>query len=225
MDFQGLTKAELGSLLFALELEYKIVENNGHKHILAHKIGMGKPLGLGSVGILITGGNIEEGAVRYRSFEPQSADEARAPQNLRAQVEDFRKKASQQKAFQLSQRLRDLLCLSQYKQGDIEYPGYQWFRANKIKPLGTWGEFEGMLGHAIQPDSITATGTPLSPGTILNGRIVKIHGDTMIVQTDDGTWYQRNKEAVQGVKADMIMVGLEVSLKGNAVFLRGKAPK
>lgn len=225
MDFQGLTDMELGSLLYALELEYEIVENNYHKHILAHKIGMGKPLGLGSIGIRITGGNIEKGAVRYRSFKPQAADEVKTPQDLRAQIEHFRKKASQKNAFQLSEALRDLLSISKYTQGDIQYPGYHWFRANNRKPLGTWGEFEGMLGQAVRPDSITATSVPLSPGTILNGRTVNIHGDTMIVQTDDGTRYQRNKEAVQGVKADKIMVDLEVSLKGNAVFLRGKAPK
>jgi hypothetical protein len=153
MDFHGLTEEELGALVYALELEYK----NGEKRIepiLAHKIGIGKPLGLGSISILITGGYIEKGAIRYRSLAPQAA------QDLRAQIENFRKKASQP-----SGHLQDLLSLSKYKQGDIKYPGL-WFidPANKKKPLGTWGEFEGTIAQVPEAESdapISVTETPL----------------------------------------------------------------
>ncbi len=156
MDFQGLTEEELGALVYALELEYKIVENNGERHIepiLAHKIGMGKPLGLGSVSILITGGNIEKGSVRYRSLEPQAA------QDLRAQIEDLRKKAPEP-----SGHLRDLLSLSKYKQGDIKYPGL-WFTnpANKKKPLGTRGEFEGTVAQVPETESDAPVSTAKAP--------------------------------------------------------------
>jgi hypothetical protein len=165
MDFQGLTEKELGALLYALELEYKIVENNGNKRepLLAHKIGMGKPLGLGSVEILITGGNIEKGATRYMSFGSQAADEVSAPQDLRAQIKNFRKKAFPQEIFQLSGHLHDLLSLSKCKQGNIKYPGYHWFQCNKKKNLGTLGEFEGTITQVPEPNSdapISATETP-----------------------------------------------------------------
>lgn len=213
MNFHGLTKEELAALLYTLELEYRIEEVDNKKRIiltLGHKIGMGKPLGLGSVGILIPGGTIQKGNERYRSFAPQSST------NLRAIINEFRKGAPRP-----SDHLRDLLSLNKYAQGVIEYPDKtKWFDKpeNKTKRLGEWGEYEGEQDESSQKDSLESTKSyPLDYGIILNGRIVKLGSDFLIIEAEDGVRYQRKRSAVQGIKAKQLVNGLKVTLKGAAV--------
>lgn len=225
MDFQGLTEKELGALLYALELEYKIVENNGGKTIkrlLAHKIGMGKPLGLGSVGIQITGGRIEKGAARYMSFESQAEDKVKEPQDLRAQIRDFREKASQQKAFKLSKKFHDLLSLSKCKQGDVKYPGYHWFQCNKGGKLGNSGEFEGTIAHVPEPNSdapVSGAEAPLEePPTNLKQDqqavwLKEIYNDRLVFVNTEGKQIQRPVNAFQG-KRKLLEVGKWYILEG-----------
>lgn len=230
MDFQGLTEKELGALLYALELEYKIVGKNGEKiikRLLAHKIGMGKPLGLGSVGIQITGGNIEKGAVHYMSFGSQAADKIKMPQDLRSQIEDFRDKAAQQKAFQLSDHLRDLLSLSKHKQGDIEYPEYHWFQCNNGKKLGNSGEFKGTVTQVPKLNSdvlVPNAEAPLEePPTNLKQDqqavwLKKIYKDRLVFADTEGKQIQRPTNAFQG-KRKLLEVGKWYISKGtNSVW-------
>ena len=234
MDFQGLTEKELGALLYALELEYNTVEKNGGKiikRLLAHKIGMGKSLGLGSIGIQITGGRIEKGAARYMSFGSQASDKVKARQDLRAQIEDFRGKAAQQKAFQLSDHLRDLLSLSKHKQGDIEYPGYHWFQCNTGKKLGNSGEFEETIIQVPKPNSdvpVSNAEAPLEePPTNLKQDqqavwLKKIYKDRLVFVNTEGKQIQRPINAFQG-KRKLLEVGKWYISKGtNSVWLLKK---
>lgn len=225
MDFQGLTEKELGALLYALELEYNTVEKNGEKIIkplLAHKIGMGKPLGLGSIRIQITGGNIEKGAACYMSFGSKAADKIKTPQVLRNQIKDFRKKASQ-----LSCHLRDLLSLSKHKQGDIEYPGYHWFQCNNGKKLGNSGEFKGTVTQVPKPNSdvpVSNAEAPLEePPTNLKQDqqavwLKKIYKDRLVFADTEGKQIQRPANAFQG-KRKLLEVGKWYISKGtNSVW-------
>lgn len=214
LDFYGLTEEELGALVYALELEYKIIEDNGEKRIepiLAHKIGMGKPLGLGSISILITGGNIEKGSVRYGSLEPQ------AVQDLRAKIEDFRKKAPQPSGY-----LRDLLSLSKYKQGNIEYPEYYWFSRNKERKLGTLGEFEGTVTQVSEPNSdapISAAEVPLEepPSDLPPDQkavwLKEIYEKRLVFMDTEGKKNERRINDFQA-KRDLLVAGEWYVLKG-----------
>ncbi len=221
MNFQGLTKEELAALLYVIELEYRIEEVDNKKRIvrtLGHKIGMGKPLGLGSVGILVTGGTIQKGNERYRSFAPQGSTD------LRAIINEFRKEAPRP-----SDHLRDLLSLTKYKHGVIEYPDKQrWFNVpgNETKRLGEWGEYEGKQDESSQKDSLESTiSHHLDYGIILHGRIVELNPNFLIIETEDGALHQRKRVAVQGIKTKKIVKDLEVTLKGSAVYPRSMIKK
>jgi hypothetical protein len=225
MDFHGLAEKELGALLYALELEYKIVENNGEKFIKrlsAHKIGMGKPLGLGSIGIQITGGRIEKGAVRYMSFGSHAADKVSVQQDLRTQIDDFRKRSFLQKAIKLSKEFCDILSLSKHKQGDIEYPGYQWFPHNRMKKLGTLGEFQGTITQVPEPNSdvpVSNAEAPLEePPTNLRQDqqavwLKEIYKDRLVFVDTEGKQIQRPVNAFQG-KRKLLEVGKWYISKG-----------
>lgn len=221
ITFQGLTQQEIATLLYALELEYKIEGDGNKKRIirtLGHKIGMGKSLGLGSVGILITGGRIWKGNERYRTFDSQPTS------NLRETINEFRNKA-----LQPSIHLRDLLSLTKYEHVVIEYPDKKgWFDLpeNKTKRLGEWGVYEGKQDGSSQKNSLESTNSPpLDYGIILNGSIVELGSDFLIIEAEDGVRYRRKRSVVQGIKAKQLVNGLEVTLTGAAVHPRNMAKK
>src|SRR5690606_29120848 len=64
IHFENLTELELGALLHALELSEGC----------CHRIGMGKPLGLGSVRISVRLKTVDR-AARYRAWQSTSAEE------------------------------------------------------------------------------------------------------------------------------------------------------
>lgn len=218
VSFQNLSRSELAYLLYAIELEYQVVEDHGKQRLkfsLGHKIGMGKPLGFGSVVVAISRGFITEGASSYLSLvRVRDLD-------LRARIERFREEVEQP-----SERFHEIFALSKYEQGTIKYPGYDWFQDldNKRKVLGTLGEFEGTAGLLSEQPSRSALITPLPPGIVVNGVVSEVFADKMIVEAENGLFYERRKN-VQGVKAHEIVRGLQITLKGNAVYPLGKAPK
>ena len=221
LHFHGLTEEQLAFLLYALELEYEVVEKNGNKirnPIWGHKIGMGKPLGLGSITLEITHGRIMRGNQIYQSLTLQPL------MDIQPRIDSCRQWVKNLPEFQsLFPHLNDLFCLTKHTQGAIGYPGHGWFTANNYEPLGDLGEFEGTLTRApcIPPSAAAPRreilDRPLDPGETLTGRIFEITGNTMIIEAADGNLYSRPK-AVTGVKVTNIVIGLEVTLKGNAVL-------
>ena len=136
VDFQNLTREQVAHLLYAIELEYAMEEKEGKKRFAfssGHKIGMGKPLGLGSLVVVISKGTITKGASRYLSFEQEKA------KDLREEIEAFRKEVTPP-----SPGFRDLFSFLKYRQGTIGYPENSWFDtpANRGRPLGDLGVFD-----------------------------------------------------------------------------------
>lgn len=134
ISFHNLTEIHLSALLYSLELDavFERMDNgtSRSRRSLAHKIGMAKPLGLGSLAITITDGDIWRGASRYRSWDPAPGADLRITISaLKAMVPDS------------PVSLRDLLGLRKHREGSIEYPGLPWFRANSSQSLTDSGVF------------------------------------------------------------------------------------
>jgi CRISPR-associated protein (TIGR03986 family) len=149
VDFHNLTDYELGLLLYALELESD----------LRHKLGMGKPLGLGSVKITIDKLLLINREERYRAI---LSDGIRNEQEYKYKFiqNGFKKvQAGEQtdnikvieQAFNNLPYIQDLKVILAFKDFyglEIKYPrarskrdgkpyGYEWFQQNKKKPLPT----------------------------------------------------------------------------------------
>jgi len=152
LHFTNLSLDELRLLLRCLELDGRpIVQgaDGGNYYAqppLAHKLGMGKPLGLGSVHLWIVGGRVEQGASRYQGWE-----NATVTQVTRGWVDHERDQAP----ALVDPHLRDLLCVAKSQQGKIVYPDYQWFKngPGTSQPLRDWGDYEGsaLAGGACGP--------------------------------------------------------------------------
>lgn len=151
LDFQGLTEDETAALLFAIELDARQELRQGKSvfvRTLAHKIGMGKSLGLGSVGLTVVSGNISHGADRYKGWDRQHAD-------LRAQITALKSKVPTP-----SVHLRDVLSLRKSEQGDLEYPGHTWFQEHGDKTLGEFGLFDS--GRPLVEQVSPSVGQPVA---------------------------------------------------------------
>jgi hypothetical protein len=110
--FENLTDEELGALLWALELPAGC----------AHKLGMGKPLGLGSARIKVTSLRLTDRLARYRALlsDGEWVDGARESKDLSAFKHCFEKYVLAQiascdrnnaKSLADTPRIRELLCL------------------------------------------------------------------------------------------------------------------
>ncbi len=220
LDFQGLTEDETTALLFAIELDTRLELRQGKPvsvRSLAHKIGMGKSLGLGSVGLTVVSGNIYQGADRYKEWGYQHAD-------LRAQISDLKSKAPAP-----SVHLRDVLSLRKSEQGDIEYPGHTWFQAHKSEVLGELGVFdsarpvaEPALPQVSQTEAarqpIAQATTPMGPPPIVKkdeqAAWLKERWDTeLVLVTQEGKEARRKQSDFQG-KAALLQVGHWYILSG-----------
>ncbi len=137
-EFSGLTQRELSFLLYAIELDLNMRTVDGQPRVslsMGHKIGMGKPLGLGSVYVMITGGTIDRGAQRYRAFD--RTDEI----DVREQINAVR----EAHPVKFPPGMIDLFALTRNAGEKICYPDYNWFRnrQNSQMPLtrnGVFGE-------------------------------------------------------------------------------------
>ncbi len=198
--FKGLTLNELSCLIYALELDFTN-EDGKSQRTMAHKIGMGKPLGLGSISIDIIDGVIEEGTARYKSLSQNSSSDS-----LRTTINGLKKAVAQAHT-----RLGDLLSLDKYKQGTISYPDLKWFKINKNKKLGEMGEYEGTITKPWFPE---ATEAAIDSNKKINGAIKAIKDDLVIIEAENGTLYKRAKKVAQGVKKGEFQVGLKVVLSG-----------
>jgi len=174
--FTNLTPGELGLLLWGLELDDKEVTINEKgqpeipEDLLAHKIGMGKPLGLGSVKIRVTQmAFFSDPAARYQNF---SWDNTQA--SVLTPIEEINLKEKKQKikakwakdAFQGKDELKLLLKFKAFAGKTVRYPSYSWFdKCDKVLLPPPGGELEDPCtgGKTSGGSSTTKSSGPAVP--------------------------------------------------------------
>lgn len=143
IDFYNLDNIELGLLLYALQLEPGML----------HKLGMGKPLGLGSVKINITQLDLIERKNRYLRIL-EKGETPYTDDNLKNKIEEFISDFKQEQAknepkkheFDKFSYIRDIKAVLNDNPTayPIKYPsakrnnesyGYEWFSKHKGTPL------------------------------------------------------------------------------------------
>lgn len=126
VDFQNIRDAELAVLLYAL-----VLEQNPPKREMRHKIGLAKPVGLGSVKIEITKISLIDYQRRYTT--------SAAPDELTGRdCEAYLAEQLAPLAADDSDTLTALRTIWAWKPDDdtrYVYPGQSWFRANSAAPL------------------------------------------------------------------------------------------
>ena len=148
VDFENLTRDELSLLIWSLELEDEMY----------HRLGMGKPLGLGTVEIKIDTNNSfivdYEGFIKYYSDPMQRPDDIVSP----LKVPELKKEAETR--FHATNACEDLKSIITYEKtvaDKVKYPkkmkwvsgkrqslGYAWFRDNRNQPLHTIEEIRNL---------------------------------------------------------------------------------
>jgi CRISPR/Cas system CSM-associated protein Csm3 (group 7 of RAMP superfamily) len=125
LDYINLTDAELALLVFALTLEAE----------MCYKVGMGKPVGLGSARIEIAGWKQIERQTRYRQFG--GGVTALEGDALGAEVARWQGKYHQMYADwgESLADLRRIWTWNPLTTEDIKYPGQDWFRKNPTTPI------------------------------------------------------------------------------------------
>ena len=121
--FNNISEEELKKLLWALEI------GGSPKH--AHKIGMGKPLGLGSVKITVTGITkreilVEKDAITYRTVPLSKPDYAKVEEALveKAVLDEFLEITNFTKFQNAPNKVH-------YPKNEDSTESYKWFMANK----------------------------------------------------------------------------------------------
>jgi CRISPR/Cas system CSM-associated protein Csm3 (group 7 of RAMP superfamily) len=139
--FTNLTDSELGLLLWSLELEEE----------MAHKIGMGKPIGLGSIKIDVNQIDFIDPLERYTSLGGGKASVA--GENLLAQIAELRA-AYDTAPFASTPELRDILTFDLTSGDEVRYPGRDWF--NQDSRIGTQLPTDGKLNDPPRGSAISA---------------------------------------------------------------------
>jgi CRISPR/Cas system CSM-associated protein Csm3 (group 7 of RAMP superfamily) len=128
IDYNNLSEIELGLLCLALQLEWDETNNTG----IAHKIGQGKPIGLGSARIKIV--KIEEVSAtvdRYKRIQSMMpiTDSAQVQSKVQSWIDAL--KSDHNSFYQQGwEDLRDILHYPPYNY-PIEYPDQAWFGNNR----------------------------------------------------------------------------------------------
>lgn len=130
--FDNLADRELGLLLWSLELENE----------MGHKLGMGKPLGLGSVEINIKKLEIIDRRTRYTEIFSSGIQDKTAERQI--YIDAFKEKLEAENS---SKKFGDIPNISDLKkimnlqnplQDNVKYPGdFDWFGRHKNLPLPT----------------------------------------------------------------------------------------
>lgn len=122
VEYELLSEEDRRLLLYSLVLEPG----------LGHKLGLGKPLGLGSVAIGIDRLTIRDGAARYRTGANAKAEQTfEGDEVVRVLDEELRPYRSSQSFFLLDLRR----ALRMEHREEVGYPSAAWFRANPTVPL------------------------------------------------------------------------------------------
>lgn len=132
VTFDNLADSDLGLLLWSLELEKE----------MGHKLGMGKPLGLGSVEIKIEKLEIIDRITRYTEIFSLGISDKTAEKQIC--IDAFKKKQEAEnssKKFGAIPNISDLkkiMDLQNPPQDNVKYPGdFNWFASHKDLPLPT----------------------------------------------------------------------------------------
>lgn len=126
--FESLTENELGALLWALTLP-------GTKHMsCAHKLGMGKAIGMGSAQIEVTKLELLDLQTRYESFASSGYSEEEPGDYIKA-FSGFMQKRLKVKEFGAHPRIRDLRMI--LSRAGMQHDGipYNGFLSYKNKPV------------------------------------------------------------------------------------------
>jgi len=125
VDYINLTEAELALLIFALALEPG----------MAHKVGMGKPVGLGSAQVEIIGWERIDRQARYRQFG--SGITTLEGETLSAESARWQTRYHQEYALWKDSLadLRRIWAWDPSVQTEVRYPGQDWFRQNPRTPI------------------------------------------------------------------------------------------
>lgn len=125
VEYANLTDDELALLIFALTLEPE----------MCHKVGMGKPVGLGSAKIEIVRWEQVDRQARYEQLGRGMSvmeDDALAAEISRWQARYHELYASWQESLS---DLRRIWTWDPAARGDMRYPSREWFRQNRSAPL------------------------------------------------------------------------------------------
>jgi len=125
VDYTNLTEAELALLVFTLTLEPD----------MAYKVGMGKPVGLGSARIEIVGWEQLDRQVHYRQFG--SGIMTLAGEALSTEIARWQNRYHQEYAH-WKDSLADLRRIWKWdplSTVEVCYPGQDWFRQNPRTPI------------------------------------------------------------------------------------------
>lgn len=125
LDYTNLTEAELALLVFVLTLEPG----------MAYKVGMGKPVGLGSARLEIIGWEQVDRQARYRQFSSGSTtmeSDALNQEIARWQDKYHRGYAKWQESLT---DLRRIWKWDPSSTTEVLYPGQDWFRKNPSAPI------------------------------------------------------------------------------------------
>jgi len=185
--FDNLTDNELGALLWALTLP-------GTEYLeSAHKLGMGKAIGMGSVKIEIDSLNMLDLSARYQSLDNTGFSVA-DPQGYINTFCEYMEKTLNIKKFGEHPRIRDLrliLNIPGMKFEDISYKGFQQYENHKklISVERAYTQYHAPKnsstpsapsGSAIaQPKDLT--------GTLIRGVVIEIAQNGQITYEQDTT--------------------------------------
>jgi hypothetical protein len=157
LRFIDLTDEELALLVYTLVLEWHEQDAQGHR--LAHKLGYGKPLGLGSVRCTIQHLYVEtrnQAGIpnRFLQYETNTYDD------WAEQIEQYRKQVQHTWTSRNAESYADFVAVTRWQHTEpFHYPSKSWFDTNKSVPL--WKR-QGRQSHEMYPGDDSST-VPVLP--------------------------------------------------------------
>lgn len=179
LHFENLSREELGLLLYAIRLNG--VNNQQDENFMAHKVGMAKPLGFGSVQLVIENLTLFENAAAYCDFEPKAQAYSDEGETARKELAAFLESLAPRKElpdgiadpFQNAGEAYNVWKFPRTTSPEkVCYPNQQWFKDDRNHP-GTKYPLRknGLLPEPWQPpndaleDDEEASPTAPAPGS------------------------------------------------------------
>lgn len=183
--FDNLTERELGALLWALTLP-------GTEHMSsAHKLGMGKAIGMGSAQIEVTKLELLDLQTRYESFDSSGYSEGEPGDYIKAFC-SFMQTWLDIKEFGAHPRIRDLRMI--LSRAGMQHDGisYQGFESYKNKPVLASVESVYRAYHIAPSEPADETPQPAQAqqgpeGTLIRGQVLEVRADGQITFQVDNT--------------------------------------